>query len=521
MNNTEKTLKNSAISVFAQVCTLLLQFVNRRIFVHYLNIEYLGYQSVFGNVFGLLSVAELGIGSIISYQLYKEVVDNNQVEIGKLMYLYKWLYRIVAGIVLLAGLVCYFFLPAFVKDANVGWDYLYLIYFLQLSGVIAGYFLSYKRIMFIATQQEYKCVKVDLYINICIQVLQLIFLALFRNYIVYLSIQLSTGIISNIIISVKTNNEFPYLRKSYNVSKKDIKSRNILGDIGNLLIHKISYVVYGGTDNIIISAFCGIRQVALFGNYMMVHTGVMQVLFYKLLNPVQATIGNIVYSKRSKEELWDQFQTLDVFSFFFATYIGIGFFVFYQPFIQLWMGRDYLLPFSFVIIHSILIYLGAVFEIVYKYRCVFGDYKQDRWYMVLSALLNVGISIAGAKHFGVTGVIFGTLIAFLPIAIGRIKFVIKGFFHKSISRYITKHAILLCIASGEAYIVWIITKALPITIIGFIIRIIPYIIVPLIINVMIFHKNKYYKAMVIHLRSMMSIIVSKARMIKRWKNRKH
>lgn len=67
MNNTEKMLRNSAFSVGAQVLTLLLSFINRRIFIHFLDIEYLGYQSLFGDVFSLLSVAELGIGNIIAF----------------------------------------------------------------------------------------------------------------------------------------------------------------------------------------------------------------------------------------------------------------------------------------------------------------------------------------------------------------------------------------------------------------------------------------------------------------------
>ena len=48
----------------------------------FLNIEYLGYQSVFGNVFSILSVAELGIGGIISFHLYREIVMDNKWEKG-------------------------------------------------------------------------------------------------------------------------------------------------------------------------------------------------------------------------------------------------------------------------------------------------------------------------------------------------------------------------------------------------------------------------------------------------------
>lgn len=514
MNNTQKTIKNSAISVTAQIVTLLLQFINRRVFVVFLDIEFLGYQTVFSNVFSILSVAELGIGSIISFQLYKEVVNKNQIEIGKLMYLYKWLYRVVACLVTVAGLICYFFLPLFVKDAKASWDYLHLIYFLQLAGVVCGYFLSYRRTILIATQQEYKSIKIDLWTNIIIQTIQLISLALFRNYIVYLIIALSTGIISNIWIYLKTNAEFPYLKNKFKITKDDIKKRNIFSEMGNFLFHQICYTVYGGTDNIVISAFCGIRNVALYGNYNVVKVGVMQVLFYRLLNPVQATIGNIVYSDRPKKELWKQFEMLDVFSFFFATYIGLGFFLFYQPFIQLWMGKEYLLDDAFVILFSMSIYFGAVWEIVYKYRSVFGDYKQDRWFMFLSAVLNIGISIPGAMIWGIPGVQLGTLIAFLSIAYGRIRFVVKNYFEQSIGKYLLKHLMLFVVVGIEGVICYFLVYRLPVSFGGILLRGLAWLIIPGVINVALLWRNHSFKEMVSYLKRIVIIMLEKVKLKK-------
>lgn len=507
--NTEKTLKNSLISVMAQVATLLLKFINRRIFIIFLEVEYLGYQTLFTNIFSLLSVAELGIGSIISFHLYKEVVDNNEQEIGKLMYLYKLLYRIIAIVVLVTGIGFCFLLPYFVKDANASWQYLYIVYFLQLAGVVMGYFLSYRRTIYIVTQQEYKCVQIDLYVNIIVQVIQLILLALLQNYIIYLCLQISITIIANIVIAIKSNKEFPYLKKKYIVTKQDIEKRNMFSDISNFIVHQISYAVYGGTDNIIISAFCGIRNVALYGNYILVQTGVMQICFYKLLNPVQATIGNIVYSDRRKEDLWEQFKILDVFSFFFASYIGLGFFIFYQPFIELWMGKEYLLSNTFVALFSITIYLQAVWEIVYKYRTVFGDYKHDRNYMVASAIINIIISIFGAKYFGVSGVQFGTLISFLPIAFGRIRFVVKKYFKQPMYKYIFLHMKLLLLVLSEGGICYFLIKNIPVSVIGLIIRCFVWLLVPLIINISVYYRNPYFKKLIVQFNKIIKIIYSK------------
>ena len=508
--NSAKTLKNSIISVIGQILTLALQFVNRRVFVMFLDIEYLGYQSVFGNVFSILSIAELGIGGIISFHLYKEIVTDNRQEIGKLMYLYKWVYRAIAAVVTVLGLAACIFVPYIVKDANRDIYYLYIVYFLQLASTVAGYFLSYRRTIYAADQKEYKTVEVDLYTNIAVQALQLSMLAIFKNYLLYLCIQLSTSVIANLVILYKTNGEYPYLKEKYTVTKEDIRRRNILPDIKNFLVHKVAYAIYGGTDNIVISAICGIRDVALYGNYVVLKTGVLNVLFYRLLNPLQAAIGNIVYEGRKKEELWEQFEMFDVFSFFFASYISAGFLVFFQPAIQVWLGStDYLLPYSFVVVYSLCVYLGAVWEIVYKYRSVFGDYRQDRNCMLLSAALNIVISVSLAYRLGVLGVQIGTFFAYLPIAYGRIRFVVKNFFGQSMRKYLLKHLFLFGVVLVESFVLYLLTNGLAVDVLGIGLRFVIWLTVPLVINLLIYFRNPHFKVMCRYFRNLLGIVKNK------------
>lgn len=505
-----KTLKNSLISVIGQILTLLLQFINRRVFVMFLDIEYLGYQSVFGNIFSILSVAELGIGGIISFHLYREIVTDNKQEIGKLMYLYKWVYRIIAAIVTVLGLISCIFVPYIVKDSTRSIGYLYIVYFLQLASIVAGYFLSYRRTIYAADQKEYVTVEIDFFANLIVQVVQLGLLVIFKNYLLYLSIQLSITLFANVLIMLKSNKDYPYLKEKYKITREDIDRRNIIPDIKNFLVHKISYAVYGGTDNIVISAICGIKNVALYGNYLVLQKGVLNVLFYRLLNPVQAAIGNIVYSDRSKDELWNQFEMFDVFSYFFASYISAGFLVFFQPAIQVWLGStEYLLPYSFVIVFTLTVYLGSVWEIVYKYRSVFGDYKQDRNCMLLSAILNIIVSVALAKPLGVTGVQIGTFVAFLPIAYGRIRFVVGGFFGQSVKKYLLKHAGLFAIVLAEGAAVYLLTKNMPITVVGILLRFLVWGTVPLAINLLIYFRNPHFKDMCGYFKNLINILLDK------------
>lgn len=508
--NSTKTIKNSTISVISQMINLIMRFVDRKIFVMFLDIEYLGYQSVFGNVFSLLSVAELGIGGIISFHLYREIVTHNEEEIGKLMYLYKWIYRIVAGAVLVLGLVACIFVPYVVNDTSKDLGYLYVVYFLQLASTVAGYFLSYRRTIFIVDQKEYKVIEIDLVAHIIMEALQICTLIIFKNYLLYLTIQLSTTVVANIVVLFKSNKEYPYLKNRYKVTAEDIRKRNIVSDVKNMLIHKISGAIYGGTDNIIISTICGIRDVALFGNYQLLKSGVMDICFYRLLNPVQATIGNIVYSGRKKEDLWKQFEMFDVFSFYFASFFALGFLTFFQPAIMIWFGdADLLLPDRFVIVTSLSLYYGAVWEIVYKYRSVFGDYRQDRNCSILAAVLNISLSIPLAYKLGVTGVQIGTLVAFFPIAYGRIRLVVKNYFHKSMKRYLVKHALLSCVVIAEGVIVYLTTRSLPITIVGILVRFLIWLLVPLIINTLIYYRSEHFKDLCRYLKRLLVVVENK------------
>lgn len=502
MNNVQKTLRNSIFSVSAQIVTMILGFVSRRVFIIYLDIELLGYQTLFSNVFSLLSVAELGIGEIITFHLYKEIVENNEEEIGKLMTLYKWMYRCVAMTVLVFGSFCYFILPLFVREENADWSFLHLVYFFQLAGVVLGYFLSYKRTIYFANQKEYKCAKIDIAVKFTTETLRLVLLVYLKSFLVYLVIGLSTQIIANVIIALRSRKDYPYLKKKYSVSIEDIKKKNLFSDLSNFLVHSICGAIYFGTDNLIISAFCGVRTVGLYGNYTAISSSVTQLFLQKLLNPVKATIGNIVYGNRSKEELWEQFRVFDIFSFFYAAYIGLGFLIFYQPVIQIWMGKELLLPFSFVVLYSMTIYANAVTEIVYKYRSVFGGYKNDRNFVMASAVSNLLVSIPGAMFFGVPGVQFGTLVAFLLIAYGRNRLVIKGFFHQSRKQYYGRHLVYFFIVIVEGVFCALLGANLPVSLSGFVLRTIIWIAVPTVINILVFYRDTYFQGMVRMLRKM-------------------
>lgn len=115
-NRTAKAIKNVKISILTYIVIIILQFANRSIFVGLLSDEYLGLNGLFSNVLQFLALAELGIGSAMSYALYRPLNDNNVPLLKSYMKFYQKAYFIIGIVVLVMGLALTPFLSFFIKD---------------------------------------------------------------------------------------------------------------------------------------------------------------------------------------------------------------------------------------------------------------------------------------------------------------------------------------------------------------------------------------------------------------------
>lgn len=490
----KKFLKNSFISVFAQGIIVLLQFLTRRVFVKYMNIELLGYESLFSNIFNLVSMAEMGIGNVIVFNLYREIAENNIDNIRKYVNIYKILYRCVACVIAILGIICIPFIPYLINGISIErLEYIRKIYLLQLFGVVSGYFLSYLRTIFIADQKEYKCVICDLIGRIAIQVIQILVLVLTSNFMLYLATKVIINIIINLMVCFISRKDYPYLKTKYPVSFNAIVEANIFKDTKDFMVHKLANIVYGGTDNIVISSLLGARATALFGNYYTVQNSVINMFLYKAINPLRASIGNLIYSDKTDNEQKDLFDMFNLIGFFMADFVAVSFLVLYQPFITLWLGEDYLLPFSFVIAQAVVVYFQINFEIIYMYRSAFGEFYRDKKYMVLSAIVNLVLSFFMASKWGIIGVVGGTFLGLIIIIYGRLRFVFLKYPSFNLKQYLILQIKMLVLFGIECVAVCCITNYIPYGIAGFIGKGIICVVVTNGLNVLVFYRSKPFK----------------------------
>lgn len=430
-------LRNSIYSMALYVVAAVLGILIRQAFTRYLPIELLGLEGLFSNVIALLSIAELGISTVVSYGLYRELANKNEAEVNMLMNVYRYIYLIIGTLVALIGVILFFFLPWVVRDNSIDWYYVQFVYVVQICTVLSTYFLAYRRTLFAADQKDYICIRIDFICTFAANLIKLATIVVWQSYTMYALSALGFNILANLIISYRLGKEYPFLH-TVKVTIQDFRQRKFFADVKNFLIHKLSYIVYSGTDAIIISSFLGLRTAGLVANYVLLCDGVYKLL-YKMLQGIIPSVANLVYTD-DREKSYRVYRMLDFGYFLMGGYIACIYFIVLQPFVALFFGAEFLLDDAYVMALAINVFLGMQFENAYNFRSTHGVFENDRGYMVLSAATNLILSVILAQYLGIVGVMIGTIAGLGFIVYGRVQFVFRVIFQRSMKAYLWKHA---------------------------------------------------------------------------------
>ena len=100
---TKRTLLNMAYALGSSLLLLLLGLVTRRLLVDNFGPQITTASQVVSQLSTFFSIAEFGVGSVISYRLYEQIAAKNEEKISKYMSMYKWAYRVVGLVIAGAG----------------------------------------------------------------------------------------------------------------------------------------------------------------------------------------------------------------------------------------------------------------------------------------------------------------------------------------------------------------------------------------------------------------------------------
>lgn len=436
-SRTKTVYINSIVTMITQIIQVLLGFIVRKLFINYLGVEYLGYNSVFSNILQMLNLADMGIGVAITSFLYKPLAQKDDKRIKALMYIYKKIYGIMGIIVLIIGIIISFFLSILIPDATCSHEYLLVLFYINLAATISTYYLAYKRTLLIADQKTYMISVIDTGSYFVMTILQICILLFCPNYILYLVITLAKNVVANIIISFKCNSVYGKIENQRtNIYYNEYKPQ-ILTFVKDVFISRIGAFVYYSTDNIIISIFKGSLLTGYLSNYTLITTQITNVV-NQILASIQATFGNFINVNNDKEcqkEMTDNYLCVN---YCIGNFCFICLFILVQPFIKLVFGQKYMLEITTVVLLSINLMLNILIQLPSQLFMIYKLYRFDRPIIIVSALLNIVISVVLVKPIGIDGVLIGTLLTSLIYLFSRFFVISKYVYNISYFEYLSR-----------------------------------------------------------------------------------
>lgn len=429
---TKKSIKNIIWTVIIFTINIIINFISRKIFIVIMGNEYNGLNSLLSNISSMLSIAELGISNAIIYKLYKPFSENSEEQIKALMKFYKNAYRLVAVSVFVIGICILPFLKYIITDINIGIN-IYIPYILYVIDVFVSYLLSYKRSIFIVSQNEYIIKKIHLIYVLLYNTIQTLIIFFTKNYYSFLIIKIIFTILENTIITIFANKKYPFLLTKANKLDKDDK-KEILQKIKALFIHKVAGFIVNGTDNILISIFFGIIIVGKYNNYFVVMNSLFT-LVNAVFVAITPSIGNLLV-ERNKEKNFKVYKKIKLINLIISLVSSSLLLALIQNFIIIWIGKEFLLD-NTLVYAIVIYYFYKILKLpIISFKDAAGIYYEDRFVPLIESIINIVFSIIFAKLLGLIGILIGTIISNLFLFIYSYpKFVYSKLFNRSRMEY--------------------------------------------------------------------------------------
>ncbi len=420
---TKKILYNALASIIPYIILGALGFIKIRVFIDVLSSTGNGYYQFINQIISYLFLVEAGFTSAVVFKLYKPFADDNKKKICEIFTGSRKIFKRIGTIIFGLIVIMVFLFPIFfVKEEG----YVYSVtisFFLIASSYLIAYFCncnSYAAV-FCADQKAYLQSLTFNGLRIICDLLAIIFVFLFKNILAIALVIVAIKIIEQFIINALGKHYYPWLTES---KKEDTSAYNMTKD---LVWHQLGYLAVNNVDSILILLFMNPIMVSIYSAYNFVLRFLYEICD-KIGVAINHSFGN-VFAKEKKEKAYHLFEESTLLFIFLSFCVSLTFFLGIRGFVHLWSGQaEYVLSITTAIMFSLSLFLMILYTPLSVAISSNGLYKESKYYILISALVNFLLSILLIKPFGIAGILFATTLSFYVTIILRAKLVTRCVF---------------------------------------------------------------------------------------------
>lgn len=401
----KKLALNTITSLGLQVVSVICGFILPRLILESFGSDVNGLVNSITQFLGVITLLDLGVGAVVQSALYKPLADNNTNMISKIYVSANKFFRRLAEILLVYVVLLMIFYPMLV---NKSFGHMYtalLIAAICISSFAQYYFGIVNSLLLNADQRGY------------IQYVAQIITLILNTFACYIIIKLGASIqivklTTSLIFLLRPLFLVFYVKKHYSIDPKITYTDEPIKQKWNGMAQHFASYVLNGTDNIVLTMFSTLGNVSIYSVYNVVIIGVKNALL-SVTNGFQSLIGEML-AKKETMKLNAFFGFVEWFLHTGTTLVlgctGVLIVDFVRVYTYGINDADYIQPLFAVLIT--IANAGHCLRLPYNILILAaGHYKQTQSNYIIAMILNIVVSIATVKMWGLVGVAIGTLIA--------------------------------------------------------------------------------------------------------------
>lgn len=440
--------KNLITAIILQATSIIYGLIIPRLLISNFGSDTNGLVSSINQFLGFISLLEGGLGAVVLAELYKPIEEKNSTKILGILNSTKHFFGKLAVVFAVYTAALTIIYPLIVKTELGVVQTVILIIVLS--------FTTFSQYLFAITNKLFLQAKQDLYVvNIVTTIVTVLNLvATLVCLKIYPSIIFIKGVAAVIyLIQPIVYGRYVYIK--YGISSIAVKSANAyeLKNRWNGFAQNLAHFINMNTDIILITLIMTLSDVSIYSIYLLAITAIRSVIA-AVSDSYQSALGK--YGAMNKENLlkqkFDKFQTgiwlLSLILFMTCLLLINKFTALYTTGVN---DANYYQPVFAIFI----ILANMIYSLREPYRLLIlsaGKFKETNFGSVMEAVINMVISLALIKPFGLTGVAIGTLLAIGYRFIYFIYFLKKDVIYKKYYEYLPMMIVSAVIVAINTYI---------------------------------------------------------------------
>lgn len=403
--NAKRGFYNAFWGLFGQIISIATGVIIPRLVIVNLGSEANGLLSSVNQALIYLNLLEAGIGTATLQALYTPVANRDHDQINGVLSATNKYYRKVGSWYFLAVCILSVIYAFSVESELSPITVIAVIFFSGLSQVVNFFFQGKYRILMQAEGKNYILINLGTVVTLCTSILKIVMLLLGFNVAALQIMYFSFSVLQMIYIC-------RYMKKNYSWIDLTVPPcEDALAQRNSVLVHQISGLIFSNTDVLLLTWFCNLKVVSVYSMYVMLF-GMISTAISTINGSVSFAMGQAYGTNPPRFlKLYNAFESYNM-ALTFSLYCIANAFI--LPFLALYTEGisdinyiDTVLPYLFIATYLLSNGRSAAQRVI-EYS---GHFKLTQNRSILESVINLVVSLIAVNHWGIYGVLIGTIAA--------------------------------------------------------------------------------------------------------------